>query len=320
MNGVTGATRITSETAFGARSGSRASSSHCSGWPANSRSAWASCDWVVSTPPTSTLRTRLRSSASSRRSSPSRAAIRVESRSSPGSARLRGDQHVEVGVELLAGALDLLAVLGERRPVELELDPPRPVGEPLGVGDRRADHGRDRHRRVRLGQRADRVALARRRDPANSPAMNSRITRAPAVGGARGERRVDQVAQPAVVVAVDVEDVARDLLAERPLLHLEHLGERLAREGRLLRAQEELARLALEHHGAEAGAGEPALGGQLLHPAVELGPAQVGVELVEARAARGRRGAVGHRLRKPSPPPAPARRWRRRSAAGSRRP
>ena len=89
----------------------------------------------------------------------------------------------------------------------------------------------------------------------NSSAMNSRITGRQRSAALRGERRVDQVAQAAVIVAVDVEDVARDLLAERALLHLEQLRERLAGEGRLLRAQEELARLALEDHVGRSGRG-----------------------------------------------------------------
>ncbi len=150
-----------------------------------------------------------------------------------GLGALLGDQLVEVRVELLARALDLVAVAGQGRAVELELDPPRPVGEPLGVAGRRADHGGDRHRRVGLRERCDRVALAARH-LVEQPGDELAHHRPPAVGRLRGEGRVDQVAQAAMVVAVDVEDVASDLLAQRPGLHVEQLGEGLAGEGRLL--------------------------------------------------------------------------------------
>ncbi len=89
VKGVIGSKRTTSSTAAGASSGFSARSRHWSGWAANSRTAWASCDCVVSTPPTSTFRTRFMHSTSERRSPSCSAAIRVEMRSSAGSARRR---------------------------------------------------------------------------------------------------------------------------------------------------------------------------------------------------------------------------------------
>ena len=54
-----------------------------------------------------------------------------------------------------------------------------------------------------------------------------------------------------MVVAVDVDDVLDDLLVQRAVLDREQLRDRQARKHRLLRAQEELAGLAVEHGEAE---------------------------------------------------------------------
>jgi hypothetical protein len=51
-----------------------------------------------------------------------------------------------------------------------------------------------------------------------------------------------------VVVAVDVDDVADDLLVERAVLDPEELGDGPAGEDRALGAQEELPGLAVEDH------------------------------------------------------------------------
>ena len=66
--------------------------------------------------------------------------------------------------------------------------------------------------------------------------------RAPAIGRARREGGVHEVAQAAVIGAVHVEDVAAHLLVERAVLHAEQLGDLHAGEGRALRAQEEASR------------------------------------------------------------------------------
>src|SRR5207302_938444 len=109
--GVIGSSRTISLTAAAARSGSRPRSSHCSGCIANSRSPWASWLWVVSTPPTRTLRTRLRHSVSSRWSPASSAWMSAETRSSP-----------VVGV-------------AEVQDVALHLLGERPVGDSEHLGD-----------------------------------------------------------------------------------------------------------------------------------------------------------------------------------------
>jgi hypothetical protein len=103
----------------------------------------------------------------------------------------------------------------------------------------------------------------------------------PAVGGARRERRVDEVAQAAVVVAVDAEDVAAQLLGQRPGLDAEELGQLEPGEGRRAAAQEDLGRLAIEDHRPDRRRRQPALGAQLGHARVEGGAAQGGVGVVE---------------------------------------
>ena len=194
-------------------------------------------------------------------------------------------------VELLHRLLDLRALLHQGGGVELALDPVRPVVQPGRVLQRRAHHRGDDHRGVGLGEGVDELAAARAVQLCPQALEDLAHRRPPAVGRARRERRVDQVAQPAVVLAVEVEDVAADLLGQRPLVDLEDLGDLQAREGGRPGAQEERARLAVEHGVARAGpwpasparAGRPAPGGS------------------GGRAASGRRrGARAGRARRPA--------------------
>ena len=191
------------------------------------------------------------------------------------------DQSSRPLVELRTGSLERLALVREAVRVELALDQVRPLVQLRRVVERRAHHGRDRERRVRLREVADELAAAgvleRRPEALEEVAHRG----PPAVGRARGERRVHEVAQPPVGVAVDVEDVAPHLLEERPLLHAEHLGDPKSREGRALRAQEERARLAVEHEPAELGLREPGLAAQGIDRLVKARAREIGREIVE---------------------------------------
>jgi hypothetical protein len=190
-----------------------------------------------------------------------------------------GQQRVQVGVQLGTRLLDLVAVLEERRAVELALDPVRPVRQPRCVLARGAHDRRDRQRRVGLADRLDEVLRARLRELLDEAAHDP----APAIGRARRERRIDQVAQAPVVVAAEVEDVAVDLVLQWAGADVEQLGDLPARKRRLPGAQEEARGLALEHDGGERGAREPGPLAQLgQHRVVALAP-QVRVEVVELR-------------------------------------
>jgi hypothetical protein len=116
---------------------------------------------------------------------------------------------------------------------------------------------------------------------------------APAVRGARREGGVDEVSQAAMVLAVDVEDVAAHLLEQRPLGHLEHLRDLHAGEGGGASAEEEGGGVAVEDEVADRRAGEPAALAQLGHRLVEARPLQLGREEVDL----GQRevGDQGHR-------------------------
>ena len=205
----------------------------------------------MSTPPTSTFSTRFMHSTSESRSPSCSAAISVEIRSSLGLALAPLDQRPGPLVELRAGALDRVALVHQAGPVELALDQVRPLVQLRRVVERSAHHGRDRERRVGLGERVDELAAAGVGERLPEPREELAHRRAPAVGGARREGRVDEVAQAPVVVAVDVEDVAPHLLEQRALGHLEHLGDLHPGEGRRARAQEERGGLAVEHEVAD---------------------------------------------------------------------
>jgi hypothetical protein len=153
--------------------------------------------------------------------------------------------------------------------------------EARGVLERGAHHGRDRERRVGLCEVGHDLAAAVALD--GSPELLEELAHggAPAVGRPGRERRVHEVAQPAVRGPVDVEDVAAHLLVERPVLHAEQLGDLHAGEDGALGAQEERRGLAVEHEVAELRARDPGARGEVGHRRVEAIAPQRGVEVVE---------------------------------------
>ena len=160
---------------------------HWSGCSAKSSSACASCDCVVSTPPTSTELTTWTHSSSVSRSPSSSAARRVERRSSAPAASLRDSiSSARVRLELRRRPLERGQLVAQLDRVELALDRVRPRPQPLGVLERRAhDASRSsargtasraprrrrsarRRRRPRAARRSARASpgAARRRRPA----------------------------------------------------------------------------------------------------------------------------------------------------------
>ena len=194
-----------------------------------------------------------------------------------------GQQRVGVVVELDDGLLDQLALGHQRLGVELLLDPVGPVVQARRVAQRRAHDRRDDQRRVGLGEGLDELAAPVGADGVPQLLEVGAHGGPPAVGGARREGRVDEVAQAAVVVAVDAEDVAPQLLGQRAGLDAEQLGQLEPGEGRRAAAQEDLGRLAVEHHRPDRRRRQPALGAQLGHPRVEGRAAQRRVGVVEDR-------------------------------------
>ncbi len=189
-------------------------------------------------------------------------------------------QPVRIVVELEYGLLDLRP-LGQDVLGELLLDPVRPVVQALGVRQRRAHHRRDRHCGVRLGEVRDELAAAGRGHRLVELLDEAPDGRAIALDGARGQRRVDQRAQPPVIRSVDAEDVLDDLLVQRAFGDAEQLGHQRARELELLRLEEEVDALAIEHEAPERRLREPALGAQIPHARVERLAPQGRVEVVE---------------------------------------
>ena len=195
----------------------------------------------------------------------------------------RGQQRLGVVVELDHCLLDELALGHERLGVELLLDPVGPVVQPRRIGERGAHHRRDDERGVGLREGVDELAGAVAAHRLPQLRQVGAHGRAPAVGGARREGRVDEVAQAPVVVAVDAEDVAAQLLGERAGLDPEELRELAPGEGRRTAAQEDLARLAVEHHRADRRGRQPALGAELRHPRMKARTAQGRIGVVEDR-------------------------------------
>jgi hypothetical protein len=115
-------------------------------------------------------------------------------------------------VELRAGALDPLALTRQAGRVELALDQIRPLVQLRRVRERRAHHRRDRERGVGLRVRLDELTRARRRQRFPEALEELAHRRSPAIGRARREGGVDQVAQAPVRIAVYVQDVAPHLL------------------------------------------------------------------------------------------------------------
>ena len=194
-----------------------------------------------------------------------------------------GQQRVGVVVELDDRLLDQRALGHERLGIELLLDPVGPVVKARRVGQWRAHHGRDDERGVGLGEGLDELAVPVGADGVPELLEIGPHERPPAVGGTWREGRVDEVAQAPVVVAVDAEDVAAQLLGQRAGLDVEELGELQPGEGRRAAAQEDLGRLTVEHHGPDRRRRQPALGAQLGHAWVKGGAAQGRVGVVENR-------------------------------------
>src|SRR5207302_11231809 len=98
------------------------------------------------------------------------------------------------------------------------------------------------------------------------------------------EGGVDEVAQPAMVAAVDVDDVADYLLVQRSLGDSEQLRDRQAREDRVLGAQKELAGFAIEHRVAVRVCGKPPVAcGKLRHRRAIALTAETRLGVVELR-------------------------------------
>ena len=170
----------------------------------------------MSTPPTRMLRIRLRSSSSLRRSPASSAVISAEIRSSPGIVAAPRDQRVLVLVELGHRLLDLLA-LGHQA---VRRRTAAGSSSTSGAGGARRRAGRPSPQRSRATGRAWRTARRSRSCPSSGSAVEQLLERtahrgAIAVDRAWRQGRVDEVAQPAVVDAVDVDDVVDDLLVQR---------------------------------------------------------------------------------------------------------
>jgi hypothetical protein len=198
------------------------------------------------------------------------------------------DQRARPLVELRARALDRIPLVHQAVRVELALDQVRPLVQLRRVLERRAHHRGDRERRVRLGEVAHELAPAGVGERRPQALEELAHRRAPAVRRARRERRVHEVAETPVSVAVDVEDVAPHLLQQRPLLHSEHLGDPQPGERRALRAEEERARLAVQHEPAEIRLREPRLPAQRVDRLVKALAREIGREIVQFHARSGR--------------------------------
>ena len=229
VNGVTGSNRSTSSTARGTRPGSSASSAHWSGCSAKRRIACASWPAVVSMPPASRFTTSCTHSAADSLppASPSvfagrqQFADQVVAGSGPPGLEQTG--HVLLGFG--DGPLDVIPAGLERPDVELPLHPGGPGVQPPGILVRRAEHGRDRQRRVEPGHCGHEVATAVGGDPGPQVLQEAAHHRAPAIGRARRERRAHQRPQPPVLLPGEVQDVGVDVLGQRAAGHAEELGD-----------------------------------------------------------------------------------------------
>ena len=287
MSGVIGSKRSASSAARGASpSGSARSAAHWSGCAASSRTAWASWLWVVSTPPTRMFSTRFSSSTSDE---PVALLLGGDERRDEVVGRRvapAGDQRPDPGVELGDLAVDRRQLLGvgERDRVELALDPHRPVVQPRR---RRASGApitaaivRDGYGLASAATKSHAARGARRRpqvveDLAHRPAGSARTARGLSAGLTRPRRR----AWSSPLMLMMLRD---DLLVQRAVGDAEELREQHAREDRRPRAQELLARRAVEHDRRRAARG-PATSPR--RRAVRASP-----RASARRAARGRRG------------------------------
>jgi len=176
-----------------------------------------------------------------------------------------------------------------------------PTVLPLGrrILARRAHHLRDHQRGVGLREVLDELA-APIFGALKQLRQETAHCRAVAIDRARRERGVDEVAQPPVIFAVDVDDVLDDLLVQRTVIDLEQLSDRQTGEHGVLGAQEELPGLAIEHDEPEwAGGQPPVVALERLHRLPVAPAPQGGIGVVEAGELE--LCGEGHRLGEPSP-------------------
>ncbi len=169
------------------------------------------------------------------------------------------EQGLDVVVQLADGLLDPGRLIRQGFDVELPLHPAGPLVQPRRVLRRRAEHGRDGQRRVRLGERGHELAARGPAEAVPQAGQEAAHGRPPAVRGPGRERRADQGPQPAVLLPGLVEDVDVDLLAQPAAGDAEQIGDLPPGEGRVPGTQEELAGLPVQHHEGERGPGQPAL-------------------------------------------------------------
>ena len=194
----------------------------------------------------------------------------------------RLDQGGCVSGELDDRRLDLVTAGHDRRRVELALEPRRPVVEAWRVLDRRAHDGGDQLRWIALGHRVHELDLTTALERSEDLGQVLAHDGAPAVGCSRREGRIHKVAQTAVVRALDRNDVLADRVGQRPVRDPERGGHDGRGEDDLLRAQEEVRRLAVEDEDpSRLRSRQPVLGSERLHPVVELVAAEVLVRPVE---------------------------------------
>ena len=183
-------------------------------------------------------------------------------------------------VELGDGALDPLALVHQARPVELPLDPVRPLVQPRRVLQRRAHDRGDRQRRVGLGESPRRTRSGRR-----PPTASQSSSRKPRIAGrqrsaARGVKAgLTRLRRRRWSSPLMWRMLRAHLLVERALVDAEHLGDLHAREGHALAAQEERRRPRGRARSSRARPREPVSCGEVAHRRVEALAAQLGVEV-----------------------------------------
>src|SRR5579875_2995254 len=115
------------------------------------------------------------------------------------------------------------------------------------------------------------------------PCQKAPHGRAPPLPRSRREGRADQRPQPPVPVTAEVQDVGVDHLPEPAAGDAEQIGDLTAGKTGLLRPQEELPRLAIQHDMGEGRPGQPALLAQPRQALVEDLAAQARLVIVEER-------------------------------------
>ena len=170
MNGVIGSARRISSTARLVSAGSARNACHCSGLAANSRSACDSCAWVVSIAAGDDVQDEVDALGVRE---PVTGLLGGQQRGQQIIARLggtAGQQSLDVVVDLGRRLLELRDLRAERLNVELALDQAGPVLEPGRVRLWRTKHGRDRQRRVGLGDRRYELAAVAAAEVGPQPA------------------------------------------------------------------------------------------------------------------------------------------------------